>query len=329
MPQPRRPFSLSLLIAALAASLLAAGLVAAAPAAAQGQAGTGQVAFLPLFRPLNPPPVAEGPTRPSAPVSFAEHARNFRPFAVQPPEGAAGFGAGGGGGGGGEQGMLCRAAIRQAEREAGIPAHLLMAIARVESGRRDPETGAFHPWPWTMNAEGRGSFYPAKSAAIAAVRAQQAQGVRSIDVGCMQVNLRHHPDAFPSLEAAFDPLTNARYAARFLTELQQARGGDWRSAAAAYHSNTPEFAGPYQARVMAALQEETRSPTAVPPGALTGLRPVPPLPTGGGGFMLSNGAERAEVLPAAPGTLGRGLAAYRGAPIPVAGRAPALVPRRL
>jgi soluble lytic murein transglycosylase-like protein len=326
----RCPFSLPLLIAALAAGLLAAGLVAAAPAAAQGTGtgtGGGQVAFLPLFRPLNPP-AAEGAARPAPPASFAEHARNFRPFPVQPPQDAAGLGTAGGGV---EQGMLCRAAIRQAEREAGIPAHLLMAIARVESGRRDPETGAFHPWPWTINAEGRGSFYPAKSAAIAAVRAQQAQGVRSIDVGCMQVNLRHHPDAFPSLEAAFDPLTNARYAARFLTELQQARGGDWRSAAAAYHSNTPEFAGPYQARVMAALQEETRSPITVPAGALAGLggvRPVPPLPTGGGGFMLSNGAERAQVLAAAPGTNGRGLDAYRGAPIPITGRGPALVPAR-
>ena len=52
------------------------------------------------------------------------------------------------------------------------------------------------------------------------MRAVQAQGVRSIDIGCMQVNLMHHPNAFATLDAAFDPLANALYAARFLTELR-------------------------------------------------------------------------------------------------------------
>ena len=121
-----------------------------------------------------------------------------------------------------EQGQLCRAAIGQAERERGIPPRLLAAIGRVESGRRDPATGATHPWPWAINAEGRGSFYPDKAAAIAAVRALQAQGVRSIDVGCLQINLRHHPEAFASLEEAFDPLANARYGARFLASCRPA-----------------------------------------------------------------------------------------------------------
>ncbi len=113
----------------------------------------------------------------------------------------------------------CEVAIATVEREAGLPPRLLAAIARVESGRRDPATGTVEPWPWTINAEGRGSFFPDKAAAIAAVRSLQAQGMRSIDIGCMQINLRYHPSAFASLEEAFDPLANARYAARFLNEL--------------------------------------------------------------------------------------------------------------
>ena len=40
---------------------------------------------------------------------------------------------------------LCRAAIAAAEREYGLPAGLLAAIGRVESGRRDPETGERGP----------------------------------------------------------------------------------------------------------------------------------------------------------------------------------------
>ena len=217
-----------------------------------------------------------------------------------------------------EPGRLCRAAIQAAEREAGIPAQLLMAIGRVESGRRDPETGAFHPWPWTINAEGRGQFFPTRAAAIAEVQALQARGVRSIDVGCMQVNLRHHPNAFPSLDAAFDPATNARYAARFLTELNASRN-DWQAAAAAYHSQTPEFAAPYRARVMAAWAEEQARPH--PPVALAAAPPSRGLPAaGGGGAMLSNGAERVAVPAGA--AAGRGLDAYRSIPVPIAGRPP-------
>lgn len=226
-----------------------------------------------------------------------------------------------------EPGLLCRAAIQAAERAAGIPTHLLTAIARMESGRRDPETGAFHPWPWTINAEGRGQFFADKAAAVAGVQALQAGGMRSIDIGCMQVNLRHHPDAFPSLEAAFDPLTNATYAARFLTELH-ARFGDWNRAVAAYHSQTPERGEPYRERVMAAWAREQGQPHAALPTptantATAAAQPRPALPAGArnaGAAMLSNGAERAAVVAAPAGTAGRGLDAYRSLPVPIAGR---------
>lgn len=220
-----------------------------------------------------------------------------------------------------QQGLLCRSAIQAAEREARLPPHLLMAIARVESGRRDPENGAFHPWPWTINAEGRGQFFPSKAAAVAAVQQLWAQGVRSIDVGCMQINLRHHPTAFANLELAFDPLTNARYAARFLTELNSTRN-DWSRAASAYHSATPEFADPYRQRVMAAWVDEQARP--FPPVAMlaSGAAAVAvraQLPRmGGGGQMLSNGADRVAVPNG--NVTGRTLDAYRSVPVPVASR---------
>jgi hypothetical protein len=217
----------------------------------------------------------------------------------------------------------CDAAIAAVEREAGLPPRLLAAIGRVESGRRDPVTGAVTAWPWTINAEGRGSFFPDKAAAIAAVRALQAQGVRSIDIGCMQVNLRHHPQAFASLEDAFDPLANARYAARFLTELKSSRP-DWMAAAAAYHSQTPEYAEPYRARVAAAWAQEQARPQPAPvTPAVPVFRPSQP----GGGFMLSNGAERMPAITNPNPGGGRSLTAYRAAPIPIAGRAVLMPPR--
>jgi soluble lytic murein transglycosylase-like protein len=127
----------------------------------------------------------------------------------------------------------------------------------VESGRRDEVTGVVHPWPWTANAEGQGYFYATKADAIAAVSAMQARGIRSVDVGCGQINLMHHPAAFPNLEQAFDPQANAAYAAHFLRELFQ-QTGDWTKAAAMYHSATPELGAEYQHKVMAAWPEEQR-----------------------------------------------------------------------
>ncbi len=106
------------------------------------------------------------------------------------------------------------------------------------------------PWPWTINAAGQGFFFPSKSAAIQAVQQLQAAGINSIDVGCMQINLRYHPAAFRSLSQAFDPTANARYAAVFLTALYD-HSQDWTKATGDYHSQTPTLAGPYQLRVLA------------------------------------------------------------------------------
>ena len=233
------------------------------------------------------------------------------------------------------EGHLCRAAITEAERGANLPRGLLQAIGRVESGRRDPETGQFAPWPWTTNAEGEGKYFPTREAAIAHVRQLQARGVRIIDVGCMQVNLHHHANAFASLEQAFDPLINARYAARFLTELNGGRA-DWRQAAGHYHSQTPERAGPYREKVLAAWEQEVRNSgdSSAEAMALARLR-------GGwgsvalasaGGLSLSNRADRARIIPLAGSSgggmsagasaegsggasPGRGLDAYRSVPI--------------
>ncbi len=221
----------------------------------------------------------------------------------------------------------CRAAIAAAEREAGIPAGLLHAIGRVESGRRDPATGEAGSWPWAINAEGQGRFLPDRSAAIAAVRDLQSRGVRIVDVGCMQVNLHHHPRAFASLDEAFDPVANARYAARFLSELHAAAGGDWMVAAGRYHSHTPHLAEAYRARVAAAWPAAREAAQRLAAAPAPAARPTL---AGMGGFGLSNGAERARILPP-PGQAagmavapGRGLDAYRSAPVPIAGRAFAL-----
>ena len=106
------------------------------------------------------------------------------------------------------------------------------------------------PWPWTINVGGQGFFFPTKALAVATVRELLASGVQSIDVGCLQVNLMFHPAAFASLEQAFDPIANARYAARFLDALYD-RSKDWTQAAGDYHSQTPILGAAYRNLVLA------------------------------------------------------------------------------
>jgi hypothetical protein len=155
-------------------------------------------------------------------------------------------------------GARCEQAIGMGARANHVPGDLMWAIGMVETGRPDPVGGGLHPWPWAINAEGRGMFFDSKPEAIAAVRSLQAAGVRSIDVGCMQVNLMHHPDAFATLDDAFDPVRNARYAGRFLDSLYQ-RSGNWIVAAGWYHSATTELAADYIRRVRANLPSREAS----------------------------------------------------------------------
>ncbi|MFT9089592.1 MAG: transglycosylase SLT domain-containing protein [Gluconacetobacter sp.] len=145
---------------------------------------------------------------------------------------------------------LCIAATAQAERALHVPDGFLNAMSRVESGKPGPD-GTISAWPWTITASGIGHYYSTRAEAVAAVEAFRQQGIQSIDVGCMQVNLQQHPDAFASLDQAFDPVANTLYAGRFLLQMYD-KTGSWPRAAAAYHSQTPGIGTPYQWKVLEA-----------------------------------------------------------------------------
>jgi hypothetical protein len=122
----------------------------------------------------------------------------------------------------------CESALYHAEMKYRIVPGLLRAMSIVESGMN----------PYSINGDGQ-SYHPKTlSEAIALVHHLQKKGVHFIDVGCMQIDLYYHPQAFASLEEAFNPDYNVDYAAYYLADTY-ARQRNWMSAVAFYHAKTP------------------------------------------------------------------------------------------
>ena len=142
----------------------------------------------------------------------------------------------------------CVAAIALIEPTSGLPPGLLLSIALVETGRALPGADGMQPWAWSWNAGGRGGIARTREEAVATVTSLRAGGLSSVDVGCMQINLLHHPAAFTSVDQAFDPVANIRYAAAFLLRLR-ASSPDWEAAIGRYHSGDAARGEAYQRRV--------------------------------------------------------------------------------
>jgi len=182
--------------------------------------------------------------------------------------------------------FACRDQANAIEHALGLPPGLLLAVGRVESGRSDPAGQDVLPWPWSVNDEGEDHVFGSAFDAIAYVVAARARGSRSIDVGCFQVNLQYHPEAFATLTEAFDPAVNARVAGEFLTELY-GRSNSWERAVELYHSATPWRGAAYRDLVLARWAEASLLPrrglsvsaVAPPvPETLAAARPPPPRP---------------------------------------------------
>lgn len=136
---------------------------------------------------------------------------------------------------------LCLDAAAEAAARTGVPYDVLVAIAKVETGRNN------EPWPWTVSFGGEGRWFDTAKEAEASVAEAIDQGATNFDLGCFQLNYRWHAKGFASLADMLDPQKNATYAAKFLAK-HFAQTGDWALAAAAYHSATPKYAAAYQAK---------------------------------------------------------------------------------
>lgn len=144
---------------------------------------------------------------------------------------------------------VCQQVGQAAEQAFGLPAGILAAIGKAESAQ----------WPWTANVDGAAEVYPNKAEALDALTRVRSPKPANIDVGCFQISMRYHPDAFPSLDQGLDPVANANYAARFLRELHE-RTGDWPGAIGLYHSATEVRRMEYRDRVMALWKDAPGDP---------------------------------------------------------------------
>lgn len=173
----------------------------------------------------------------------------------------------------------CDDAARRAATKYGVPEAVMLAITRVETGR-DLGSG-LAPWPWAINMGGEGYWPETRESAVILAQGALDEGRKNMDIGCFQLNIRWHAQAFASLDEMFDPTANADYAARFLVRLHD-ETGSWIEAVAAYHSRSPDLAEAYVARVETVLAAADTMPDDSPLSSPTERENLFPLLQPGG-----------------------------------------------
>ena len=123
----------------------------------------------------------------------------------------------------------CEGEMRAAAVKYEVPLGVLYAVGLTESGRKDSLQ------PLAMNIAGEAYFATSLDDAIQHFDAAEADGIKLIDIGCMQINHYFHGREFASLRRMFDPHANVDYAARFLKALRR-QEGSWTLAVARYHA---------------------------------------------------------------------------------------------
>lgn len=115
-----------------------------------------------------------------------------------------------------------------------VPAGLLYAVARVESGRW--VAGSVQPWPWTLNVAGEARYFESREAQFTALM-QALQAGEGVDIGPMQLNWRWQFHRLISPWLVTDPVFNLVTGCKILRELfdHPDSKGSWHWAIGKYH----------------------------------------------------------------------------------------------
>ena len=148
---------------------------------------------------------------------------------------------------------------RSIASERSIPSAVLYAVALTESGKQVASKGVYRPWPWTLNVAGRGYFFDSRLAAWQALTGWLKDGIRSVDIGLMQVNWHYHEERLGTPWQALDPYHNLRVGAEILQACYTARQ-DWWASVGCYHAPAnPQRADQYRRRVLSRWQQIERA----------------------------------------------------------------------
>lgn len=124
---------------------------------------------------------------------------------------------------------LCEQEMLRAAARYDVPLGVLYAVGMTETGRK----GSLQPY--ALNIAGKTVFASSAREAAATFRQSRLQGIRLIDLGCMQINHYYHGGEFQNVEEMLVPARNVDYAAKFLGQLRT-REGSWTMAVARYHA---------------------------------------------------------------------------------------------
>ena len=132
-----------------------------------------------------------------------------------------------------------------------MPKDLPHAIGIKEAGNRRAVTQPISPW--ALNVDGKPVIPPSRAAAEKAIADAYAAGARNVDVGCMQISLKHHGHTYATDPVAagrilLDPGLNTRYGTWLLARLKRDTGS-WTEATRRYHNANPAIGTPYMCGV--------------------------------------------------------------------------------
>lgn len=145
-------------------------------------------------------------------------------------------------------------AYQRIAREKDIPPALFYAVALAESGQSLWSRKQYRPWPWTLNIEGVGQYFPSRRATWLALKTA-LNNHKSVDIGLMQVSWRYHQRALGSSWQALDPYHNLRVGAAILHRCFE-QLADWVQSLGCYHApNNPERAAAYRKKVIEQWRE--------------------------------------------------------------------------
>lgn len=169
--------------------------------------------------------IARAPVKPAQPASLAHPAQ---PASAARPGKAKRNAA--------STSNVCERELARASAVYNIPLPVLYAVGLQESGING------HLQQYMLNVAGKDYLATSLPDAMRAFNEARAQGIKLIDIGCLQVNYYYHGKKFRSVEQMFNPRLNVDVAAQELRDWRKSQG-NWTMAVARYNASKHNVAG--------------------------------------------------------------------------------------